>query len=74
MKGKNTKRGSTSKAKITPKHKREGKTPTQIQNSSLGPKPFINCVKQIRQGEKGENPSLKEASMMTMARLKMDKT
>jgi hypothetical protein len=36
-----------------PKHKRERKTPAQIQNSSLDPKPFINCVKQIGQKREG---------------------
>jgi hypothetical protein len=48
-KGRNTKRGPTYKAKTMPKSEREEKAFAQIQNPNLGPKPFTNCVKQIKQ-------------------------
>ncbi len=51
----NPKRRPTSKTKITPKNKREEKAPTQIQIPSLGPKPDISCMKQIKQREGKES-------------------
>jgi hypothetical protein len=43
------------KVETTPKNKREEKVPTQIQNPSLGPKPFPSRMKQIRQREGKES-------------------
>jgi hypothetical protein len=44
-----------SKLRQHQKNKREEKVPTQIQNSSLGPKPFPIHMKQIRQREGKES-------------------
>jgi hypothetical protein len=52
---KNMKRGPMSKTKIMPKCEREEKAFTQIQNLSLGPKPFPNCMKLIKQREGRES-------------------
>jgi hypothetical protein len=49
------KRGPMSKAKTTPKSEREEKAFTQIQNPSLGPKPFPNHMKLMKQREGRES-------------------
>ncbi len=51
----NMKRGPMSKAKTMFKREREEKAFTQIQNPSLGPKPFSNHMKLIKQREGRES-------------------
>jgi len=51
----NMKRGPMSKAKTMPKSEREEKAFTQTQNPSLGPKPFPNHMKLMKQREGRES-------------------